>query len=782
MENIFVYNHYDDNNSFHNAVIEGMLDCSFHHHEMNNKVFMPFEINEGSDTPFSEIDPDFQFYTDNYYIKNTQCDYYIEDTFVNKFTQSGSFDRNLSIFHLNIKSLPKHCDELEMYLDSLKFPFSFIGLTETWLDECKENLYDIPKYVSVTRSRKTKRGGGVSLLVRNHISFVLRNDLAYFDCEMESVFIEIDKSVFQSSANIIIGVVYRMPDSSVDVFNERLTDILNFVHRENKLFYLLGDLNIDLFKHDVHRPTSEFLDAIYSYNVYPLITKPTRVTATSATLIDHILSNNIDISSGHTQGILCTSITDHFATFHIAGNMSTVKLTQPVSLKLTRDMRKKNIEKFSTEMHNIDWSNLILINDVQRAYITFHKTISDVYNNCFPYKKFDRPYYNKKPWLTLALKESIKTKNKLYVTSTKGSNKEEKSTQYKIYRNKLHHVLRSAERKYYHDLLVEHKSNLKKSWKIMKSVINKRKYTLSSSKFKHNGQVIDDGFEISNRFNKYFVHVGESLASVIPQSSKMPSDYLKHDIVNILYLDPVTEDEIDKIILNFRDSSAGWDELKPMVVKSVRNCIKSPLRHICNLSFTTGVFPEELKIANVVPIFKSGDEMIFSNYRPVSVLPVFSKVIERLMYNRLLKYINDNNILYKYQFGFQRGRSTHMALIVLIDKISEALENGDCVIGIFLDFSKAFDTVDHVILLQKLYFYGIHDITLSWFENYLSNRKQYVTYNGIVSNTEKITCGVPQGSILGPLLFLLYINDLSTVSEACMSILFADDTNMFFYW
>ena len=260
----------------------------------------------------------------------------------------------------------------------------------------------------------------------------------------------------------------------------------------------------------------------------------------------------------------------------------------------------------------------------------------------------------------------------------------------------------------------------------------------------------------------------------------MPSDYLKHDIVNKMYLDPVTENEIDKIILNFRESSAGWDELKPTVIKSIRHCIALPLRHICNLSFRTGIFPDELKIANVVPIFKSGDEMIFSNYRPVSVLPVFSKIIERLMYNRLLKYTNDNNLLYKYQFGFQKGRSTHMALIILIDKISEALENGDCVIGIFLDFSKAFDTVDHIILLQKMYFYGIQDTTLSWFENYLSNRKQYVTYNGIKSQTEKINCGVPQGSILGPLLFLIYINDLSTVSEACMSILFADDTNMFF--
>ena len=200
--------------------------------------------------------------------------------------------------------------------------------------------------------------------------------------------------------------------------------------------------------------------------------------------------------------------------------------------------------------------------------------------------------------------------------------------------------------------MIEHKSNLIKSWKIIKSVINKQKYNPSSSKFKYNGKVIYDGFKISNRFDTFFVHVGESLASVIRQCTKVPSDYLKYDIMNKMHLDPVTENEIDKIILNFRDSSAGWDELKPTMVKSIRNYIKSPLRHICKLSFRTGIFSDELKIANVVPIFKSGDEMIFSNYRPVSVLHVFSKIIEILTYNRLLKFINDNDLSYKYQFGF----------------------------------------------------------------------------------------------------------------------------------
>ena len=206
---------------------------------------------------------------------------------------------------------------------------------------------------------------------------------------------------------------------------------------------------------------------------------------------------------------------------------------------------------------------------------------------------------------------------------------------------------------------------------------------------------------ISNRFNDFFVNVGQNLAKSIPSSCKEPSDYISYKAINAFYFVPVTENEISKIIGCFKESAAGWDGIKANVIKDIKNIVCIPLKHICNLSLSLGVFPHALKIANVVPIHKANDDMVFSNYKPVSVLPVFSKLLVRLVYNRVIDFINNNRILYGYQFGFQKGKSTHFAIMFLTDNITEVLDRGECLIGVFLDFSKAFDTVDHAILLTK---------------------------------------------------------------------------------
>ena len=246
-----------------------------------------------------------------------------------------------------------------------------------------------------------------------------------------------------------------------------------------------------------------------------------------------------------------------------------------------------------------------------------------------------------------------------------------------------------------------------------------------------------------------------------------------------IFLSPVTPVEIEKLLVTLKDSATGWDEINAMFLKTSLNYIRDPLCHVCNMSLEEGIFPSKLKIAKVLPLFKAEEPSNFNNYRPVSLLRILSNVFEKIMYNRVSDFINQLEILYKFQFGFRKKHYTYLAHLILMDKITKSLENGDKVIGIYLDFSKAFDTVNHDILLQKLYYYGIRGNAYEWFKSYLTDRVQYVTYNGVQSSPKKIQCGVPQGSILGPLLFLLYINDLPNVCAKTMPFLFADDTNLF---
>ena len=208
---------------------------------------------------------------------------------------------------------------------------------------------------------------------------------------------------------------------------------------------------------------------------------------------------------------------------------------------------------------------------------------------------------------------------------------------------------------------------------------------------------------------------------------------MKDKITNNMFIQSVIESEVQTLTKQLNLSSPGYDSISATVVKAAESSFILPLTHVLDISLSTGVFPTEMKIARVIPLLETGDPMKLSNYRPVSVLPLFSKLFERLMYNRLISFVNKHKILYSLQFGFRHGYSTSLAMIYLVDKISQSLDNGDYVLGLYLDFTKAFDTVNHAILLQKLEHYGVRSVALNWFKSYLSGRTQFVDYQGVRS-------------------------------------------------
>ena len=393
------------------------------------------------------------------------------------------------------------------------------------------------------------------------------------------------------------------------------------------------------------------------------------------------------------------------------------------------------------------------------------------------------------PWLTKAIRRDMKERD-YYLTKARNQNNKEDWALYRRYRNRVTASIRHKKANYNKNLLHEHSNEPKKFWTTIKKYYPTKSKNNTNLTFIVNGEKLEHQ-SIANGFCTFFTNIGSELQkSVIALQNRIWTDYNKVNTAlgkNINYKDvrfkfkPVELRDVLKDLNSLKPGKAsGYDKLPIKIVKDCSDVLAFPLTELINKSLETSTFPNIEKIAKVTPIFKNGTKSSFDNYRPISILPVFSKLLEGTVHRQLYSYLEENNFLTDRQFGFRKSRNTSQAITYITDFIRSAIDRGEYTGAIYVDLKKAFDTINHATILSKLSVYGINDTELSWFIDYLFNRKHFVEFNTTRSKYQDITSGVPQGSILGPLLLLLLMNDIEHVITSCEVLLYADDMVIFF--
>lgn len=558
--------------------------------------------------------------------------------------------------------------------------------------------------------------------------------------------------------------------------------------KENSVLLVCGDSNINLLRLDTWTKCQEYFDMLTAQNVFPSITLPTRFSKHNATLIDHIFCRGKTGMHILKSAIILNKISDHLPCMAV---VSTKKNNRQVPKFIeVQTNSKEAIEKFKIQLSNeiakTNFDNNILA-DPNGNYDKLHNILISCKSENLPKKKvrFNRKKHKIAPWMTYGILKSINKRDSLHAKLLKLNPRspmyDELAEKLKKYSSVLQTCRRKAKADYYKKDFEKRKDNIKETWKGINNILNRKdKNSQFPTHLVVDGRIVSDDQEIAEAFNNFFINIGPALSNAIevPQN-KSYKDYIKEKIHARFHFETVSTNKVTKIIEKMKPkTSSGQDGISSALLKDVHLITVKVLTLIINQSLSTGICPDRLKIAKVVPIFKKDNPHITGNYRPISLLPVISKVFEKVVFDQLYKYLDKNNLLYKSQYGFRKGHSCEFAAMEVTDKIFNSLDKRKLPIALFLDFSKAFDTINHDILIDKLKHYGITGVALNWFRSYLTNRKQYVLYKDKVSEESEITTGVPQGSILGPLLFIVYINDIAKITNKFKFTIYADDTTL----
>ena len=670
------------------------------------------------------------------------------------------YDDHLGICHFNVQSILPKIDVLQYEMQT----FDIYVFTETWLnaDIC-DNDINVVNYRNPFRCDRDVRSGGVAIYVKQTLNVVRRRDLELNGLECVWIQVKI------RGHDILVCGIYRPPDANLDYWSLIHESIDRAKSTNVQDIVILGDLNNDLL---VNNRSKKLQNLMQTYNLKQLIDESTHFTESSSSLIDVILVNK-------TNNVLASAVCDPFIPnlirFHCPVAVL-LKFLKPKQNCYSRKIWKYDLgdyTKYRQLLTEYNWDD-ILVGDVDTVASKVTSVILESATKSIPNKMVTiRP--KDPPWMRNEIRKLIRRRMRLH-RKAKSVNTFEVWAKFRRLRNSINGKIRSAKSDYENRIalaLQTNTKNLKTWWKLSKQILNLDKGSEPIPDLKHNNMTIENDQEKAEIFNEYFID-----QSRLIDANKFPPLLPEPTYARLKQIDITTSDVRDILKSLNISKASGPDLVSPRLLKEGANQLSTPLSKFFNRLINSGQFPQAWKKAHVTPVYKKGDKQICNNYRPISLLSILGKTMERSVHKYVYNYCIENKVFTPFQSGFIQGDSTTYQLINLYNTFCEAVDAGKEVRVVFLDITKAFDRVWHRGLLHKLYSIGISGHLLKWFESYLSDRQQRVVINGKTSSYMKIPAGVPQGSILGPLLFLIYINDIVTELN-CSIRLFADDTSLY---